>query len=158
MSLIYEYIYIMASSKPSERWCKHGFLNTNERYNQNLHNYGVSIEERCAEYYSPEEIARMKDEIRVAECAICMASLTDKNDCRVCSDGHKFHNSCLSEYWEKNPSKRNICPVTNTIPTHLWQNCSSINDIHSGGRRRKTNNKRKSRKIKRSRKMRRSRK
>ena len=86
----------------------------------------------------------MKGEIRVAECAICMENLTDNNNCFVCSDGHKFHNTCITDYWTRNPSKQNICPVTNTIPTHGWQTCSNINDINSGGRRRKTNKKRKS--------------
>ena len=144
------------SARPSERFCKHGFLTEGERYNQEIHSMGKTIEERCSEYYSPEEIARMKGEIRVAECAICMENLTDNNNCRVCSDGHKFHNTCLTDYWTRNPSKQNICPVTNTIPTYRWQGCNNINDINSGGRRRKTNKKRKSFKKRKSNKKRKS--
>ena len=85
------------ATRPSERFCKHGFLTQGERYNQNLHNSGKNVDERCKNYYTPEEIARMNGEIRVAECAICMADLTDNNNCRVCSDGHKFHNTCLTD-------------------------------------------------------------
>ena len=125
------------ADRPSERFCKHGFLSEGERYNQDLHNIGQTIEERCSDYYSPEEIARMNGEIRVAECAICMENLTDNNNCRLCSDGHKFHNTCLTHYWSRNPLKQNICPVTNSIPTRGWQTCSNINDINSGGKRRK---------------------
>ena len=130
--------------RPSERYCKHVFLTPGESYNPEIYNNGQTIEDRCSEYYSPEEIAIMKGEIRVAECAICLNNLTDINNCIVCSDGHKFHNTCITDYWTRNPSKQNICPVTNTIPTHGWQTCSNINDINSGGRRRKTNKKRKS--------------
>ena len=131
------------AARPSERFCKHGFLTQGERYNQDLHNSGENVEDRCSEYYSPEEIARMNGEIRVAECAICLNNLTDINNCIVCSDGHKFHNTCLTNYWTMNPSKQNICPVTNTL-NNRWEECSNINDINSGGRRRKTNKKRKS--------------
>lgn len=139
------------TDKPSERFCKHGFLTQGERYHPDLHNSGENIEERCAKFYTQEEIARMKDEMKVAECAICMINLSD-NDCRVCSDGHKFHRDCLIQYWATNPIKRNWCPITNSIPTGGWQNCGNIHDIHSGGRRRKkrkkTNRKKKSNKKK----------
>jgi hypothetical protein len=143
-------------TKPSERFCKHGFLSPGERYNQNIHNLGETVKERCEDFYTPEEIARMEGEIRVAECGICLENLTDKNNCRVCSDGHKFHNTCLTDYWTRNPTKQNFCPTTNGIPTGgQWQRCKSINDINSGGRRRKTiNKKRKSRKSRKSRKYR----
>ena len=46
-------------NKPSERFCKHGFL-LNEAYNPNLHNSGKTLEERCRDYYRREEIERMK--------------------------------------------------------------------------------------------------
>ena len=144
------------SARPSERWCKHGFLTEGERYNQDLHNSGENVDERCRDYYTPEEIARMNGEIRVAECAICMADLTDNNNCRVCSDGHKFHNTCLTDYWTRNPAKQNLCPISNSIPTRGWQGCSNINDVNSGGRRRKTNKKRKSHKKRKSNKKRKS--
>lgn len=144
------------SARPSERFCKHGFLTEGERYNQDLHNSGENVDERCRDYYTPEEIARMNGEIRVAECAICMADLTDNNNCRVCSDGHKFHNTCLTDYWTRNPAKQNLCPISNSIPTRGWQGCSNINDVNSGGRRRKTNKKRKSHKKRKSNKKRKS--
>ncbi len=147
-------------SKPSERFCKHGFLTAGERFNQTLHNLGRTIEDRCGDFYTIEEIERMKSEIKVAECGICLENLTDKNNCINCSDGHKFHNTCLTDYWARNPAKQNFCPTTNGIPTGgQWQRCKSINDINSGGRRRKTiNKKRKSRKSRKYRKSRMSRK
>ena len=130
------------SNKPSERFCKHGFL-LNERYHQDIHMYGSTIEERCQDFYTPEEIARMKSEIKVAECGICLEKLTDTNNCRCCTDGHKFHNTCLNEYWATNPSKNQFCPTTNTIPIHGWVNrCSHINDIHSGGKKSRFSKKR----------------
>lgn len=131
--------------RPSERFCKHGFLTAGERFNQTLHNLGRTIEERCDDFYTTEEIERMKSEIKVAECGICLENLTDKNNCINCSDGHKFHNTCLTDYWARNPAKRNFCPTTNGIPTGgRWSGCDDLNDIHSGGRRKSTNKKRKS--------------
>lgn len=145
--------------RPSERFCKHGFLTESERYDPDLHKKGKTVEERCKDFYTPEEIERMKGEIKVAECGICMEEFTSIYDCRVCSDGHRFHNTCLTNYWYRNPTKKNFCPITNSIPTGLWDQCNGINDINSGGRRRKTiNKKRKSRKNRMSRKYRMSRK
>jgi hypothetical protein len=139
-------------TKPSERFCKHGFLTKGEKYSQLIHKYGGTVKERCGDYYTPEEIARMEGEIRVAECGICLEILTDKNNCFTCSDGHSFHETCLTAYWARDPAKQNFCPTTNSIPTGQWQRCSTINDINSGGRRKTINKKRKSRKIKKSRK------
>ena len=79
------------NTRPSERFCKHSFLNESEEYDQNLHNYGETIEDRCKNYYTPEEIEIMKNEIRVAKCAICMKKITKINNCIACSGGHKFH-------------------------------------------------------------------
>ena len=71
-----------------------------------------------------------------------------------CTDGHKFHNNCLNEYWIQNPDKNSICPISNTLPRQGWEiKCANINDIHSGGKR-----KQKSRKFKKSNKKRKSRK
>jgi hypothetical protein len=123
------------ANRPSERFCKHGFLTQGETYNPDRHNSGVTVEERCSDFYTPEEIARMNGEIRVSECAICMENLINTANCRVCSDGHKFHNTCLTDYWRTNPGKQNWCPTSNSIPTRGWQGCSNINDINSGGRR-----------------------
>ena len=146
-------------TRPSQKFCKHGFLAPNEAYNQRIHNYGSTVEERCGEFYSPEEIAAMNSEIMIAVCAICMEQITDTNDCKVCSDGHKFHKTCLNNYWNLNTNKLNFCPITNTIPLG-WQNCSHVNDVNSGGKgkRKFSNKKAKSRKIKKSRRRKRTRK
>jgi hypothetical protein len=143
--------------RPSERFCKHGFLTESEKYDQRLHSYGKTVEDRCRNYYTQEEIQRMKNEIRVAECAICLLHLTDTNDCIVCSDGHKFHNNCITDYWTINPGNQNVCPISNSIPKYGWKMCVDINDYNSGGRRKiskkkKTSRKKKSKKTKKSKK------
>ena len=88
--------------RPSERFCKHGFLSPNEEYTQDLHKYTTTdaevfearmagqpyipdpninttlrdIRERCAEFYTEEEIQRMRNELRVSECGICLEEIT----------------------------------------------------------------------------------
>ena len=38
-------------TKPSDTYCKTGDLEVDEKYNQNLHNYGSTPEERCSMHY-----------------------------------------------------------------------------------------------------------
>jgi len=52
--------------KPSPRYVKHGWLRDNE-YNQNLHNFGATMDERniktdnpLTTYYTPEEMEIMR--------------------------------------------------------------------------------------------------
>ena len=145
----------MDEIKPSERFCKHGFL-LNEKYNPNIHN-GRNLEERCGRFYTPEEITRMKSEITVASCNICFEELTETDDCMCCSDGHKFHIKCIREYWIRNPDRNFFCPTTNTLNRN-WDICNDINDIHSGGKKKskKSKKKRKTRKSNKKRKTRKS--
>lgn len=162
--------------RPSERFCKHGFVSPNEEYIQHLHKYTTTdaevfkarmarqpyipdpnidttlrdIRERCQGFYTEEEIQRMRNELRVSECGICLEEITTTESCACCLEGHKFHIGCLNRYWET-PSKNQYCPVTNG-PTVWLRRCSSIYDIHSGGKRkhkksRKYNKKRKSKKY-----------
>jgi hypothetical protein len=37
--------------KPSKQFCETGKLLDNEVYNQSIHNYGTTPQERCAEFY-----------------------------------------------------------------------------------------------------------
>lgn len=139
------------SERPSERFCKHGFL-LNEPYHPNFHNVGRTIEKRCQDYYTADEIERMRSEIKVAECGICLEEITTTGNCICCSDGHKFHMTCLGQYWLRNPLKNHFCPTTNTIHQSAWQKCDNTNDIHSGGKRkhkksRKSNKKKKYKKY-----------
>jgi hypothetical protein len=167
----------MSERRPSERFCKHGFLSPNQEYIQDTHKYTTTdeevfearmagqpyipdpnidttlrdIRERCAGFYTEEEIQRMRNELRVAECGICLEEITTTENCRCCREGHKFHTTCLDEYWLRNPLRNHFCPTTNG-PTVWLQRCSSIYDIHSGGKRknkksRKSNKKRKSKKY-----------
>ena len=87
--------------KPSPRYIKHGWLRDNE-YNQNLHNINfratmdgrnIKTHNPLTTYYTPEEMEIMRQEIKIAECPICFEEIND-NRCRVCINGHKFHNIC----------------------------------------------------------------
>ena len=58
--------------KPSPRYIKHGWLRDNE-YNQNLHNFRATMDERniktdnpLTTYYTPEEMEIMRQEIKIA--------------------------------------------------------------------------------------------
>jgi hypothetical protein len=142
--------------KPSERFCKHGFLRLGEKYDQDIHNSSekTTIEGRCEGFYGPEEIDRMKSEIKDAQCVICYELITDDDinnkNCMCCGDGHKFHTICLEKFWLKYPERVGVCPSTNTV-SQDWEICINKYDTYSGGRR-------KSRKTKKSRKSRKSRK
>lgn len=39
-------------NKPSKKFCETGVLDTNEEYNQNIHNLGKTPKERCSKYYN----------------------------------------------------------------------------------------------------------
>lgn len=53
----------MDEDRPSERFCKHGFL-FNERYNPEIH-YGSNLEERSRRFYTPEEITRCVNKLKI---------------------------------------------------------------------------------------------
>ena len=144
--------------KPSERFCKHGFLSLDEKYHQDIHISAKTIEGRCGGFYELKEIDRMKSEIKDAECVICFNFITDddiNNNCMRCGDGHKFHTKCLELFWS-NPDKRGICPITpfTESVSQDWEICTNKYDTYSGGRRksRKTKKSRKSRKSRKTRK------
>jgi hypothetical protein len=121
------------SIKPSKRFCKYGFLTSTERYHQDLHNYGMTLEERARDFYTPAEIKEMETEVLTApnaECSICGETITTAIDCLICADGHKLHQSCLNQYWKHTPMRCNYCPITNTIP-HCWDKCSTTVDINN---------------------------
>jgi hypothetical protein len=126
--------------RPSQRYIKHGWLNKGE-YHQGLHTFGKNMNERnikthspVTTYYTPEEMEKMKQEITIAECPICFGEINDDR-CRVCENGHKFHNRC-------SPSQNNevsICPVCRNEKVG---SCNNIyTDIASGGKKSKRKNK-----------------
>ena len=131
--------------KPSPRYIKHGWLRDNE-YNQNLNNNGATMDERniktsnpLTTYYTPEEMEIMRQEIRIAICPICLEEIND-NSCRVCINGHKFHNIC--------PTLQNQEVAVTKCPTCRTENIflcglsySKYNDITSGGKKSKRKNK-----------------
>lgn len=146
--------------KPSPRYIKHGWLANGEYYNQDLHGYGETMDERniktrnpLTTYYTPEEMEIMRQEIKIAECPICFEEIND-NSCRVCINGHKFHNTCPTL---KNPEIIE-CPFCRSRQIMSCNN--KYNDITSGGKKSKRKNimtrgkkiKRKSRRIRKSRK------
>lgn len=48
--------------KPSKFFCKTGYLQEGEKYNKNLHNYGITIRIRSHDFYTEEEIIEMETE------------------------------------------------------------------------------------------------
>ena len=149
--------------KPSPRYIKHGWLRDNE-YNKDLHNFAATMDERniksyepLTTYYTPKEMEQMRQEIKIAECPICFEEIND-NSCRVCINGHKFHNICPTL---PNVSAVTSCPLCRTENIFLCGLVNSkYNDITSGGKKSKRKNimtrgkkiKRKSRRIRKSRK------
>lgn len=143
----------MAGQIPSEMFVKYRILDMGEEYNPDIHNMGDTIRERGAIFYGEEDLIRMEEEreaeiaeiveregerLNAVRCAICMNFIIDVEECTVCSDGHKFHKKCIRPYWRQS-GKYSICPLTNTIPSGepRWKNCIDINNLHSGGKRRK---------------------
>lgn len=119
-------------SKPSKRFCKFGFLTSIEKYNQDLHNYGQTIEERSRNFYTPNEIKKMEDEVANAtnvDCSICSETIDSIENTAICSEGHQYHNQCLKTYWEHVPTRCHFCPITNTVP-HEWHKNTTIIDIN----------------------------
>ena len=53
------------TARPSIDYCKTGNLNKFEKYNQNIHNGGKTIDERCSDRYSDDEIEKMKKEMEI---------------------------------------------------------------------------------------------
>lgn len=145
----------MAGGKPSEMFVKYRFFDMGEKYNPSIHNLGDTIRERGEQFYSEEDLIRMEEELeeerlerlKIARCIICHGFITDndmneEDDCRVCTDGHKFHRRCLLRWWGSNPLNRRKCPTSNTIPTvnsagFSWTTCDDNIDLRSGGKRRK---------------------
>jgi len=138
--------------KPSPRYIKHGWLIKGE-YNQGIHTFGNTMDERninthnpVTTYYTPEEMEQMRKEIRVAECPICFEKINDDR-CRVCENGHKFHNKCsLSQN-----NELTICPLCRN---EKIMSCNNIyTDVASGGKKSERKNKMTRRKLYKNRKI-----
>jgi len=142
--------------RPSERYIKHGVVFPPEKYSQSLHNFGNNVDDRNinyetnpqSTYYTPSEIELMKTQIKQAECPICLQPINDDR-CRVCSNGHKFHNKC-NEGQDREVSE---CPVCRE--NKITKCNGNYNDFYSGGKyskkrktRKRNSKKRKSKKRK----------
>ena len=117
------------SLKPSRKFCKHGYLDFGEKYNQEMHEAGQNIRERCGRFYSEREIQDMESEIKSAECPICLEKMSDSSNCLVCSKGHKFHSFCSSIPNNTRLTKCPICRDTTIRP------CRNVDDVFSGGKK-----------------------
>ena len=122
--------------KPSSRYIKHGWLMKGE-YRPDIHNFGKTMDERnikshdpLTRYYTPEEMEQIKQEIRIAECPICLEEINDDR-CRVCEYGHKFHNKCS----QSQTNEIITCPVCRSEST--WSCNNMYTDIASGGKKTK---------------------
>ena len=121
------------SQKPSKRFCKHGYLAPGERYHPDLHNaWANNIRERCGDFYTEDEIRQMESEIKPAVCPICLEEIEDGSNCLSCHNGHKFHNFCSSEHGTN--SRITSCPVCRD---RSIRPCKNVNDIFSGGKRKR---------------------
>jgi len=135
--------------RPSERYIKHGVIYPPEKYSQSLHNFGNNVDDRNinyqtnppSSYYTPTEIELMKTQIKQAECPICLQSINNDR-CRVCSNGHKFHNKCN----EGQDREMTMCPVCRDNKIKMCN--GNYNDFYSGGKHSKKSKKRKSKKRK----------
>jgi hypothetical protein len=120
--------------RPSPRYIKHGWLNKGE-FNPNIHSYSkITMDERNIKdtnphttYYTPQEMEIMRREIKVAHCPICFEKINDES-CRVCENGHKFHNICPS--LQNNEVTR--CPSCRNEVITSCNNINKYNDIASG--------------------------
>ena len=82
----------------------------------------------------------MESEIETAEWPICYEEIKDVNNCVSCKNGHKFHNTCISQTQNKN-----VCPVCRNDKI---TKCKNTNNVFSGGKRRRTRKYKKVKKTK----------
>lgn len=133
--------------RPSERFMKHGVIYPPEKYNQNIHNHADNIDSRNinyetkppSTYYTPSEIELMKTQIKQAECPICLQPINDDR-CRVCGNGHKFHNKCD----EGQNEELSECPVCRDEKIKMCKR--NYNDLYTGGKYSKKRKNKKSKK------------
>ena len=94
---------------------------------------GNTIEERCGDFYSADEIAQMKSEITEAECSICDKEIKTEplTECIMCKNLHSFHHKCLLTWWKSNTSLQLCCPLC--MEEMEWKICKTSKDLHSGG-------------------------
>lgn len=142
----------MDIKKPSERFMKHGWLAPSEPYDARIHDSSTTIADRnirrdnggneIGYFYDKASIKRMKKDMKIAECPICFLDMNDNNSCRVCDEGHKFHNKCY------NDQQREVynCPICRS--TQISECNGNFFDTFSGGKKskRKTYRKKKNRK------------
>ncbi len=124
--------------RPPKRYCKHGWvwsIDEQNHYRQHHDDYpiGNTIEERCGDFYSADEIAQMKSEITEAVCSICSEEIQKKelSSCIFCENLHSFHRTCLLDWWELSPVHDSYCPLC--MEKMDWKTCKTSKDLHSGG-------------------------
>jgi len=124
--------------RPSKRYCKHGWvwsIDEQNHYRQHHDDYkiGNTIEERCGDFYSADEIAQMKSEITEAKCSICYKKIKTEplTECIMCKKLHSFHHKCLLPWWLTSPDHDSWCPLC--MEEMEWKICKTSKDLHSGG-------------------------
>jgi hypothetical protein len=123
--------------RPSKRYCKHGWvwsIDEQNHYRKHRDDYkmGNTIEERCGDFYSADEIAQMKSEITEVECSICYKKInTELLTCIMCKNLHSFHHKCLLPWWLTSPDHDSWCPLC--MEEMEWKICKTSKDLHSGG-------------------------
>lgn len=135
--------------RPSKRYIKHGVVYPPEKYNQNIHNTADDIDDRNinyntnppSSYYTSSEIELMKTQIKQAKCPICLQPIND-DTCRVCSNGHKFHNKCDKE------QSREVSECPECRDKKITMCKGNYNDLYSGGKYSKKRKNKKGKKTK----------
>lgn len=145
--------------KPSKRYVKYGFLERDEEFNPLIHNTvekwldpiraararNVNYRE-CPNYYNEEEFDEMLGQFKNAVCPVCNKEITEKTNCKVCENGHKFHAIC-PDYREIQQVELRECP---SCRNKELSDCVDHLNTFSGGkhykrsmnRRKRTNKKR----------------
>jgi hypothetical protein len=136
------------SQKPSKKFIMTGYLEPSERYHPDIHTMvhddTLTMEQAANirnlnayddnKYYSQEEINRWIEEMKPAECPICLEQITRQdtinNNCLSCVRGHKFHRS-------HNGTRDNLrsCPICRS--TEQFHSCNNEYDTAVGGKKRK---------------------
>ena len=91
---------------------------------------GISQSADYPKYYTDAEIESMRSEIKPAECPICLDTIQPGENCLKCRYGHKCHRVCPTI--GNAPVTR--CPVCRNTNMRV---ADSVNDVFTGGRRRR---------------------
>jgi hypothetical protein len=133
---------------PSEKFIKHGVLDIHEKYNQHIHNMMTldtfhrkyTQKERMemrnvnstttpfSTFYTEEKIEKMYEELKMAECSICLETITNIDNMYTCQISHKFHIKCENTQC----STIHMCPLCKTTSIYRTsKRYDTLYDVYS---------------------------